>query len=228
MRDETFVQDSVTGFWLKQALGGDALETRALEGDARADVAILGGGFTGLWTALRLKELEPALDVAVVEKSFCGSGASGRNGGFCMTWSSKIATLVKLCGAQEGLRLFRASEDAVGAIGSFCRTHGIDAEFRQDGWLWAASNPAQLDAWKPCLEQLDRFGANPFELLDGEEAARRAGAPVVLAGVYEPTVASLHPARLVHQEALGDDLRHRQAWAQGPVRILEYELNILT
>jgi putative aminophosphonate oxidoreductase len=188
--------ESVTGYWLKQALGGAPLETEALEGDARADVAILGGGFTGLWTALRLKALEPALDVAVVEKNFCGSGASGRNGGFCMTWASKIHTLVKLCGAQEGLRLDRATDEAVGAIGAFCNEYGIDAEFRQDGWLWTASNPAQLDAWMPCLDQLERLGANPFQILDAEEAARRGGAPVIQAGVYEPTVASLQPGRL--------------------------------
>ena len=205
--------ERVTGYWLKEALGGTALETQSLEGEERADVAILGGGFTGLWTALRLKALEPALDVAVVEKNFCGSGASGRNGGFCMTWSSKIHTLVKLCGAQEGLRLYRATDEAVGAIGAFCREHGIDAEFRQDGWLWAASNPAQLDAWKPCLDQFDKLGANPFQVLDSEEAAQRAGAPVILAGVYEPTVASLQPGRL----ALG--LR-RVALAKG-VRIFE-------
>ncbi len=119
--------ESVTGYWLREAIGGKPLETEALEGERRADVAILGGGFTGLWTALRLKEMEPELDVAVVEKNFCGSGASGRHGGFCMTWASKIHTLVKLCGAQEGLRLYRTTEQAVGAIGSFCRDYGIEA-----------------------------------------------------------------------------------------------------
>lgn len=190
------MQDRVTGFWLKEALGGRELELNALEGDVRADVAILGGGFTGLWTALRLKELEPALEVAVVEKNFCGSGASGRNGGFCMTWSSKILTLVKLCGAQEAVRLLRATEDGVRAIGDFCRAHGIDAGFRQDGWLWTASNAAQLDAWLPCLEQLERLGANCFEVLDADEVARRSGAPVNVAGVFEPGVASLQPGRL--------------------------------
>lgn len=190
------MSEGVTGFWLREAIGGTPLEIEELAGDERADVAILGGGFTGLWTALRLKQLEPALDVAVVERAFCGSGASGRNGGFCMTWSSKILTLVKLCGAQEGLRLFRATEEGVGAIGAFCRDHGIDAEFRQDGWLWAASNAAQRDVWQPCLDQLDRLGANPFQVLDAEEAARAGGAPVLVAGVFEPTVATLQPGRL--------------------------------
>ena len=187
---------SVTGYWLREALGGKPLEIEELAGEQRADVAILGGGFTGLWTALRLKQLEPALDVAIVEKNFCGSGASGRNGGFCMSWSHKMPTLVKLCGAQEGLRLYRATADGVGAIGAFCRDHGIAAEFRHDGWLWAASNAAQRDVWLPCLDQLERLGANPFQVLDAAEAARRSGAPVIVAGVFDPTVASLQPGRL--------------------------------
>lgn len=207
------MSEHITGYWLKEAIGGKPLEIQALEGEQRADVAILGGGFTGLWTALRLKMLEPALDVAVVEKNVCGSGASGRNGGFCMTWSSKILTLIKLCGAQEGLRLYRDTEEAVGTIGAFCRDHGIDAGFRQDGWLWAASNATQRDAWLPCLDQLERLGANPFQVLRAEEAARRGGAAVIEGGVFEPTVATLQPGRL----ALG--LR-RVALEQG-VRIYE-------
>ena len=76
-------------FWLQQALGAEGAEIAAaapLAGDARADVCIVGGGFTGLWTALRLKEFEPAIDVAIVEGDICGGGASGRNGGFVMTW----------------------------------------------------------------------------------------------------------------------------------------------
>ena len=66
-----------------------------LEGSAAADVCIVGGGYTGLWTALRLKELEPSLDVTIVEADICGGGASGRNGGFVLTWWPKFATLAK-------------------------------------------------------------------------------------------------------------------------------------
>jgi hypothetical protein len=80
MRSEPARRPRVTGFWLKEALGGPPPESQELQGDLRADVGILGGGFTGLWTALRLKELAPSLDVAIVERNFCGSGASGRNG----------------------------------------------------------------------------------------------------------------------------------------------------
>ena len=140
-------------YWLQQALAEEGESgTNPLAGDLQTDVCIVGGGFTGLWTALRLKALEPALDVTIIEGDICGGGASGRNGGFCMTWMSKAATLLKLCGAQDGARLLRASEDAVREIGEFCVEHGIDSHFRHDGWLWTASNVAQMDAWAESIE----------------------------------------------------------------------------
>ena len=78
-----------------------------LEGSLRCDVCVVGGGFTGLWTALRLKELDSALDVIVVERDVCGAGASGRNGGFVLSWWAKFASLRKVCGTEEALRLGR-------------------------------------------------------------------------------------------------------------------------
>ena len=75
----------VRSLWLEEALG-QAADAPRLEGDERADICIVGGGFTGLWTAIRLKEHDPALDVVLVEADVCGGGASGRNGGFVLTW----------------------------------------------------------------------------------------------------------------------------------------------
>src|SRR3954451_11855318 len=104
--------------WLDEALsrpGED--DVPALEGDLRADVCVVGGGYTGLWTALRLRELEPSLGVAVVEADVCGGGASGRNGGLVLSWWTKFASLRKLHGAEEALRMARESANAVAAIG---------------------------------------------------------------------------------------------------------------
>jgi len=86
--------------WLAEALTEAPAAPELLRGDAKADVCIVGGGFTGLWTAIHLEQADPSLDVVLIEKDVCGAGASGRNGGFCMTWSSKISTLVKLGGAR--------------------------------------------------------------------------------------------------------------------------------
>ncbi len=186
----------MTGFWLRDALADEPAESEALDGEVGVDVCIVGGGYTGLWTALHLKQLDPSADVAIVERDVCGGGASGRNGGFVMTWSSKVLSLVKLCGAQEAVRLIRASEEAVSAIGSFCERHGIDAGFRRDGWLWTASSEVQLGAWSPSLEALDRLGLSPFEALEGGEVAERSGSALNIAGVFEAGVATVHPARL--------------------------------
>ena len=191
------METSAKSYWLQDALGAEGeIEVEPLAGDRRCDVCIVGGGFTGLWTALRLKELEPSLDVVVIEKDLCGSGASGRNGGFCMTWASKFSTLVKLCGAQEGVRLMRASEQGVKDIGAFCERNGIDAHFRLDGWLWTATSQTQIGSWEQTIEDLERYGAHPFELVTPEEVARRTGSQENLAGIFEAGIATVQPARL--------------------------------
>ena len=183
-------------YWLQEALG-DAPPSPALQGRQRCDVAIVGGGYVGLWTALRLKELEPSCDVAVVERDVCGAGASGRNGGFVLSWWPKIASLVELCGSQEALRLAQASERAIDEVGAFCQQHAPDAEFRRGGWLWTATAPAHLNAWAGVLRACDRLGHAPFQPLDPVEVAARTGSPVHLAGVLEPSAATVQPAVLV-------------------------------
>ena len=185
----------VRSLWLEEALT-DAEDVPRLEGDERADICIVGGGFTGLWTAIRLKEHDPALDVVLVEADVCGSGASGRNGGFVLTWWAKFGTLKKVCGGDEAIRLARASAQAVDGIGAFCVEHGIDAHYRRDGWLWAATSGAQLGAWEETLAATARYGEDPFERLEPGEAARRAGETTHLGGVYEPTAATVQPAML--------------------------------
>ena len=181
--------------WLGEA-ADDSAPAPPLEGDATADVCIVGGGFTGLWTALRLKELEPAADVVLIEKDVCGAGASGRNGGFVLSWWAKFQTLEKICGGEEAVRLAKASADAVGAIGRFCTDHGIDAHYRGDGWLWAATGERQRGSWEGTLDAIGKYQIAPFERWDDARVAARSGSPVHRAGVFEPTAASVQPARL--------------------------------
>src|SRR5947199_1049617 len=176
---------AVRSLWLEEALG-QAPDAPRLEGDERADVCIVGGGFTGLWTALRLKELDPSIDVALVEADVCGGGASGRNGGFVLSWWAKFGTLKKVVGGEEAVRLARTSAEAVDDIGAFCAEHGIDAHYRRDGWLWAATSTAQLGAWEDTLTTIAVYGEQPFQRLDPAEVARRAGERTHLGGVYEP------------------------------------------
>jgi putative aminophosphonate oxidoreductase len=181
--------------WLEEALAGEE-DAPPLEGDQRADVCIVGGGYTGLWAALRLKEQDPALGVTLVEADVCGGGPSGRNGGFLLSWWAKFGTLRKHCGTEEALRLARSSAAAVSEIGAFCAEHGIDAHFRADGWLWTATSPAQVGAWDAVVAELERHGERPFEALPPEEVAERAGSDRHLAGVLETSAATVQPALL--------------------------------
>jgi putative aminophosphonate oxidoreductase len=199
--------------WLQEALD-DTPAAPPLAGQARADVAIIGGGYVGLWTALRIKEHQPRCDVAIVERDVCGGGASGRNGGMALSWWPKLASLVRLCGEHEALRLCRASEAAVEEIRSFCETHGIDCQFRRAGMLWTATTPAQVGAWDGVLAICERLGEQVFERLSGDEVVRRSGSRVHLAGVREPGAACLQPALLARGL--------RRVALEAGVRIYEY------
>src|SRR4051812_19277721 len=170
--------------WLQEALG-DAPDAEPLRGSVRADVAIVGGGYVGLWTALRLKEADPACDVVVVEADVCGGGASGRNGGQLHAWWERLDVLVTLFGEDEGRRLAQASEDAIDEIGALQTERGLDFDFRADGWLWTATTPAQIGAWDGVLEACERRGITALRRVDGHELLRRTGSPVHLAGVAE-------------------------------------------
>lgn len=184
--------------WLEEALAvHDGGPAAALEGEQTADVCIVGGGYTGLWTALRIKELEPGCDVAVVEADVCGAGASGRNGGFLTTWWSKLGTLIKACGEEEGMRIARASEEAVDSIEAFCSEHDIDAHFRRGGWLWVATAPAQVGIWESAIQECERHDVHEFVRLTPDELHEHIDQPTHLAGAFEPRTATVHPAHLV-------------------------------
>jgi glycine/D-amino acid oxidase-like deaminating enzyme len=174
-----------TCLWLAQA---DGDESPPLRGDATADVCVVGGGYSGLWTALRILSVEPAARVVMVEAGRCGGAASGRNGGFALSLWPKLGALIARGGREEAARLARASAEAVDEIGS-C---GVDAAFRRGGWIWTATSAAQLGAWEAAVE----LAGDEFEVLDAEALAATTGSPVHLGGVLERGAATVHPARL--------------------------------
>jgi glycine/D-amino acid oxidase-like deaminating enzyme len=182
--------------WLREVPLVPALKP-PLEGDVRTDVAILGGGFVGLWTAILIKENDPACEVAVVERDFCGSGASGRNGGFALSWWAKLPSLVRICGREEALRLASASEAATAEIDAFCLRHGIDAHFMRRGWLWTATTASQMGSWEGAVSLAESLGVGRWSRLDPVEVATRAGSSAHLGGVLDTSAATVQPAALV-------------------------------
>jgi glycine/D-amino acid oxidase-like deaminating enzyme len=185
-------------FWLQQALLADpGHPCPPLDADVRADVCIVGGGYTGLWTALELKRRDPSTEVVVVEADICGGGASGRNGGFVLSWWDELPEMVERFGSEQALLLAQASTDAVGQVGEFCAEHGIDS-YRQAGTITAATCEPQLGAWDAVVEACRAVGRPEMAVpISGEEARARTGCPLLLAGVVYPDAATVQPAFLV-------------------------------
>jgi glycine/D-amino acid oxidase-like deaminating enzyme len=161
------------------------------------DVCIVGGGYTGLWTALRIKELDPSVSVTLLEAQICGSGASGRNGGMVGGWWGKLGTLLRVCGIDEGRFMAQAAYDAIGEIESFLQLNQIDAHFVRNGRLQVATSRFQLDIWEPALRLAEEHGfGGYFTRLTREQIQARGGSPHFVGGYFESGQATVQPALL--------------------------------
>jgi glycine/D-amino acid oxidase-like deaminating enzyme len=183
------------GWWLEEA--GDVIPTRPLDGDATADVVIVGGGYLGLWTAWKLLELEPQLEVLLLEAAVCGHGPSGRNGGFCETLWGDAPTLREMASDAAALAVCRASEDAVRGIGAWCKGNGVDAWFREAPMLQVATTESQLGSWDDTVRaaaELD--AATEVIAVSAEEVQARCDSPIFLGGALYRLNATVQPARL--------------------------------
>jgi len=191
--------DQGRSWWLREALAHPEFageDCPPLAGDTTADVVILGGGYTGMWTAWFLKSLDPDLDVVLLEQDICGGGPSGRNGGFVDSFWGGLTMLCERFGDDAALRLCRAGEESVRAIGTFCDEQGFDAWFRADGEMNAASSTSQIGAWADDIITADRLGLDHLEVLTREEVRARVDSPALRGGVYSRYSATVQPARL--------------------------------
>ena len=213
-------------FWLQQALdeetkAGDALEAPPLEGDARANVLIVGGGYCGLWTAIDLKTAEPSLDVALIEADICGAGASGRNAGYLVDLRVKLPVLEAMCGSDDAVRIAKASVDAALEIEAVCRENGIDADFRRQGYLWGASCDAHGASWNGVIDALTPHQINPFEVWDRDTLRERTCFPSLVGGAYAPTMTVVQPAKLIRGLRALAIKRGVRVYEESPLQRLE-------
>jgi glycine/D-amino acid oxidase-like deaminating enzyme len=183
-------------WWIDDA--GLGVVAAPLAGSQTADVVVVGGGFTGLWTALALREREPGLDIALVEGDFCGCGPSGRNGGFLHGYWSALPTALQLFGRDDALRLARVSDAIIPGVRAFLDAHGEDAWLHGGGLLKVSAAPTQ-DAALAASADVARALGVPEEAveLSPEEVARRCASPVFRGGIFYRDGATVHPGRLV-------------------------------
>ncbi|HKA69007.1 MAG TPA: FAD-dependent oxidoreductase [Actinomycetes bacterium] len=186
-------------FWHESA-GDDLAPRPALDADLDVDVAVVGAGFTGLWTAYYLRRLDPSIRVAVLEREVAGFGASGRNGGWCSAlFPAEPAAIAKRYGGPAALAMRRAMIDTVDEVGRIADAEGIDCHYAKGGTVVLARTPVQMSRATAEVAEAREFGAAPDDLvlLSAEEARSRVGATGVLGGTYTPHCAVIHPGRLV-------------------------------
>lgn len=180
----------------------DPLDPRApLAGDTQVDVAIVGGGYTGLWTAYYLLRLDPSLRIIVVEREIVGFGASGRNGGWCVgELAAGPDRHERVAGNDAAHRFLGELSDTVDEVGRVAEREGIDCHYAKGGTIRLARNPAQLARQVEEVEHHQRsFGLtdDDLRLLDADEARAHLDATGIIGGLYFAHTAALHPVRLV-------------------------------
>jgi glycine/D-amino acid oxidase-like deaminating enzyme len=188
------VRPGLPPWWLDEAAGVSGEQEPPLEGDARADVCIVGGGFTGLWTALALRDREPSANIVLLEADRCGSGPSGRNGGFLHGYWANLAKTRITLGDEAAVRLARAAEGIIPAV----RALEADVWLREGGMLMVSTTPTQDAAIDGAVQAADELGTPEHAVaLSRDQLSERISSPVFRRGVFFRDGATVQPARLV-------------------------------
>ncbi|MEN0104976.1 MAG: FAD-dependent oxidoreductase, partial [Pseudomonas sp.] len=183
-------------YW--QDTQGMAASAPRLGADLGADLAIVGGGFLGLWTALLARQRRPQARIVVLEAGQCGREASGRNGGFCApSISHGVSNALKRWPA-EAEHLIRIGRENLVDFAEDLQRFGLQVEFELAGKLNVASQPWQVDGLHAMLRNYARFGVE-CEFLQGAALKEKLDSPAYVAGVFEPNYALLNPAKMVSE-----------------------------
>jgi glycine/D-amino acid oxidase-like deaminating enzyme len=191
-------------FWLEHR---DYEPGSRLEGDEQTDVVIIGGGYTGLWSSICLKDADPSIDVTVLEQKVVGYGASGRNGGFAMTMVGRnIHQLDKMVGPEQARATYLAMHQAIDEIEQFAGAEGIDADIWHSGNLTVSNGPEQDLRIRQDVEAAQRLDL-PFEFLEADQVQDYAKSDTFRIGHFEQQTLILDPAALAR--GLADAARAR-------------------
>jgi glycine/D-amino acid oxidase-like deaminating enzyme len=206
--------------WLDR-LDDDPLTPRPpLGGPLDVDVAVVGAGYTGLWTAYYLRRADPRLRVAVLEREVAGFGASGRNGGWCLGFlPMDLERLARRAGHAPAMALQRELFRTVDEVGRAAEREGIDCHHHKGGTLQLATTPVQLGRLHARVEQARRMGLGDADLrlLGPSDAGRRIGVPGLLGAVWSPHCAAVDPARLVRGLARAVERHGARVFESTPV-----------
>ncbi len=210
-------------FW-HDTVPGSLEPAPGLTHDTEADVAIVGAGLTGMWTAYYLNKANPGLSIAICEREIAGYGASGRNGGWCSAlFPASLAKLDRMAGREQAIAMYEAMQRTVNEVVCVTIAENIDCHWAKGGSVSFARSPSQLERARAEVDEARLYGFDETDLrlLTAEQARDLACASDVLGGVYTPHCAAIHPARLAR--GLARLLRERgvQIYEQTPVQRIE-------
>ncbi|MCP5096073.1 MAG: FAD-dependent oxidoreductase [Chloroflexi bacterium] len=218
----------VDNFWFKTVNLENQKINEPLRGSHKADVVIIGGGYTGLSSAYHIKQKFPEKKVVLLEGACCGYGASGRNGGFCiptklLNWKEKDPDR-----RQKDLKV---SFYGLKQIKMMISEHGVECDFEENGMLDVALNDEQIKDLEEFASKLSFFGLDST-FIQGQELDAEIKSPLFVAGLKIPHVATLNPAKLVREmkrvvEEIGVEIRERSVVTRispGKVHVVDTEL----
>lgn len=185
-------------YWLETS-GDDLTPRPPLDGSIDVDVAVLGAGYSGLWTAYYLLQQQPELRIAVVEREIAGFGASGRNGGWCYAgFPLTLGEMARRYGAEGARDVQMAMNETVDEVDRVCRTEGIDCDYHKGGYLRIARGRHQLPIIEKSFDTIQRLGlGDHYRLLSALETEDQVHATDIYGGLYGSEGASIHPGKLV-------------------------------
>ena len=189
---------AAVSYWLETS-GDDLTPRPPIDGTTDADVAILGAGMTGLWTAFYLKRRDPSLRIVVVEREVAGFGASGRNGAWCAPdLNISMSRLARIHGIDAARRTQQATYDAVDEVGRVCAEAGIDAGFHKGGELILSRGPQGIPSLESAMAEYEKFGfGDRYRLLDAAQLSERIRVAGAVRALATEDSAVVHPGRLV-------------------------------
>ncbi|MBI5552857.1 MAG: FAD-dependent oxidoreductase [Desulfobacterales bacterium] len=204
--------------WWLESLPAPITPNPNLQGTQTADVTIIGGGYTGLSAGYHLKQLNPGLEVRLIESDVCGYGASGRNGGFSMT----------LFGLTKGITQFRFDdrkaraahlymENAVDYLHEVITQNGIDCDYERSGYLLVGNSPAQVRRIEHDFKIMAQWGLGGVERWDRSRLAAEFATEAYQLGWFEPRCGILNPAKLARGLKRLAEEQGVQIYEQSPV-----------
>ena len=183
-------------YWMS-TVDDDLTPRPSLATDIDVDVAIIGAGFTGLWTAYYLAQADPTIRIAVLEAEIAGFGASGRNGGWCSAlFPQSVGALARRHGRDQAIAMHDAMRGSVDEVGRVVTAEGIDCDYAKGGTIVLARTPIQVERACDEIAESDEYGLG-LTFLTRDEARARLDATNVAAATYTPDCARIHPAKLV-------------------------------